>query len=305
MRAFITGGAGFIGRHLTRRLLDDGHEVSIVDSGFTGRLDDVDPRAHLHRHDIAELSDVDWGGLLAGHEVVFHLAARKYNTPGVTADQIVDTNVRATWALAHAAADAGVRRVVFTSSLYAYGSLGPDAMRETDVPAPRTLYGASKVMGEHILRTVAVSTSLEWAVARLFFIYGPGQYADGGYKSVIVTNFERLRQQLPPTITGDGLQALDYVYVEDAVEALWRLSAEPASGSVVNVASGRARTIQELTAAMQRVAGSDVEPASLPPDWTAGTVRCGDPEAAHRLLGWTAGTTLEEGLDRTWNDLRA
>jgi UDP-glucose 4-epimerase len=281
-----------------------GHDVVVVDAGFTGRVDEVRPDCTLVERDIATLSDSEWDELLLDCDLVFHLAARKYNTPGVTADELLDTNAKATWRLAEAAARAEVSRMVFTSSLYAYGALGPDAMHERDVPMPRTLYGASKLMGEHILRTAGLEHGLSWNCARLFFVYGPGQYADGGYKSVIVTNFERMAAGLAPTICGDGEQALDYVYVADVVQALWVLATGVTSAEVLNVASGRRATINELTATMIEVAGGGFTPEPLPADWTAGTSRVGDPTSCRSTTGWSATTELTAGLALTWQSLR-
>lgn len=299
----MTGGAGFIGRGLIEHVRGLGHEVVVVDAGFTGRLDEVPDDCRLVERDIASLTDGEWDELLVGCDIVFHLAARKYNTPGVTAEQLIDTNVNATWRLAEAAARARVSRLVFTSSLYAYGGLGPDVMRETDTPLPRTLYGSSKLMGEHILRTVGLESGLSWNCARLFFIYGPGQYADGGYKSVIVTNLERMAAGLAPTIRGDGAQALDYVYVDDAVDALWALATAANSAQVLNVASGRPASINDLTAEMIGVVGVDFTPEMLAPDWTAGTSRVGDPSMCRSTIGWSATTDLTTGLANTWHSL--
>ncbi|QIK75456.1 NAD-dependent epimerase/dehydratase family protein [Nocardioides piscis] len=303
MQTLVTGGAGFIGRRLVRYLTDMGHEVVVVDAGFTGRLAELPSSCTLVERDIADLSDSDWDGLLDGCDLVFHLAARKYRTPGVSAEQLLATNVNATWRLAGAAARARVQRVVFTSSLYAYGALGPEVMTESDVPLPRTLYGASKLMGEHVLRTVGLEHGLAWNCARLFFIYGPGQHADGGYKSVIVTNFERMAAGLAPTICGDGEQSLDYVFVDDAVEALWRLACAEATGQIVNVASGVPRTINALTTTMQEVAGTGLDFEELPADWTAGTARVGDPSRCHDIFGWAVTTNLPTGLAKTWESL--
>lgn len=303
MRILMTGGAGFIGRSLIGHVRDLGHEVVVVDAGFTGRLDEVPGDCRLVERDIAGLTDAEWDELLTGCDIVFHLAARKYNTPGVTADQLIETNVSATWRLAQAAARAGVSRLVFTSSLYAYGGLGPDVMSETDIPLPRTLYGSSKLMGEHIFRTVGLESGLSWNCARLFFIYGPGQYADGGYKSVIVTNLERMAAGLAPTVCGDGEQALDYVYVADAVQALWALATADATGQVLNVASGRPASINDLTAEMIAVVGEDFTPEWLPADWTAGTSRVGDPSRCRTTIGWSATTDLATGLADTWHSL--
>ena len=167
-----------------------------------------------------------------------------------TPQQIIDVNISASRRLFEAAAQAARPKVVFASSLYAYGSMGPAPMRETDVPTPDTVYGISKVAGEQLLRLRYDGSMVPWSVARLFFVYGPRQYARGGYKSVIVANFERLVRGEAPTIFGDGLQALDYVYIDDVVEALIELAAPAHNGKTLNICSGLATTINDLTAAM-------------------------------------------------------
>ena len=108
-------------------------------------------------------------------------------------------------------------------------------MAEDDLPKPTTVYGASKVAGEHLLRVAGHENGLAWTVGRLFFIYGPKQYAEGGYKSVIVKNFERIRSAENPVVFGDGKQALDYVYVDDCVEALLAMLAPEHDGRTYNV----------------------------------------------------------------------
>jgi UDP-glucose 4-epimerase len=193
--------------------------------------------------------------------------------------------------------------VVFTSSLYAYGSLGPEPMRETDVPAPTTLYGVSKLAGEHLLRVAERNHGLSWTAARLFFVYGPGQFAEGGYKSVIVSNFERLRAGEPPRINGDGEQRLDYVYVDDCVSALLTMAAPEHHGRTFNIASGAGVSVNELTRTMLAAAGSDAQPATAPADWTHGSVRVGDPTLAEATLKWRATTPIEEGVAHVWNSL--
>ena len=200
---------------------------------------------------------------------------------------------------------ARVRKVVFTSSLYAYGSLGPEPMKETDVPAPTTMYGLSKVAGEHLLRVADREQGLRWTVARLFFVYGPRQYAEGGYKSVIVVNYERLRRGEAPLIHGDGEQTLDYVYVDDAVDALVAMAADSHHGGVFNVASGRGVSIAELTAPCRRPPARISTRCTTPPDWTAGSRRVGDPSLASNELGWRATMPIEEGVRRVWNWLTA
>lgn len=299
----VTGGAGFIGRHLVRSAREQGQRVLVIDAGYTGRLEELPDDVEVLHRDIADLTPREWDQALAGADAVFHLAARKYNTPGVTSEELLATNVTATQHLIEGCLRVGVGRLVLTSSLYAYGSLGPDDMSELDVPLPRTVYGASKLMGENLLRA-AGAQGLSWNAARLFFIYGPGQHADGGYKSVIVTNFENLAAGRAPTVCGDGTQELDYVYIADAVEALWVLAQGSAHGQVVNVCAGVGRRIVDLTAAMQEVAGAGPETVTLAPDWTAGTRRVGNPAYCAEAVGWTASTSLHTGLAQTWQSLR-
>jgi len=296
-RILVTGAAGFIGSHLCKHLLRDSSvEISGIDnlrSGDWSRTPEIVKRVE---RDINEFSEADWRHILEGVEVVYHLAAEKYNSSKSTPERLLATNVLATERLARAAAKAEVKRFVFTSSLYAYGSLGPETMTESNLPEPITLYGASKVMGEHILRSVDRELGLSWNVARLFFIYGPRQHAEGGYKSVIITNFERLLRGEPAVVFGDGQQSLDYVYVDDCVEALSLLGSSDQSRKLVNIASGKANSVNDLTEEMTSIAEQSGKWTIGPADWTAGSRRVGDPSLFERLFDWRASTPIQEGL---------
>jgi UDP-glucose 4-epimerase len=140
-------------------------------------------------------------------------------------------------------------------------------------------------------------------VARLFFIYGPRQLAAGGYPSVIVRNFDRIRHGEPPVVNGDGEQSLDYVFVDDCVEGLATLATSEQHGLTINLASGQPTSINELTAAMLEAADSQLEPVAGPADWTDATSRWGSTERASDLLGWRAATPLDVGLRRVWESL--
>lgn len=303
MRVAVTGIAGFIGSHLAHDLTAD-HDVIGFDNCRSGDWSRVPRAAQTHDLDITTPAIDDWADLLAGTQVLFHLAAEKYNSSLSTPQRVIDTNISATARMLQGAARAGVRRVVFTSSLYAYGSLGPDPMREDQPLTPTTYYGMSKAAGEDLLRVVARDHGLQGACARLFFVYGPGQYAEGGYKSVILTNFERMLDGGRPMVYGSGEQRLDYVYIDDVVAALLRLAEPAGAGMVVNIGSGQAPTINELTALMQDIAGSHVRPDHGPADWTDGTIRCADARHAREGLGWEATTPLDQGLGTVWDWLR-
>ena len=277
-----------------------GWRVRGIDDERTGDWSRV--KVPLERIDkpLEAMSSEELKDACSGAHHLFHLAAEKHNTPGLTAQRTLAVNVAATAALFDAAGSSGVGKVVFTSSLYAYGSFGPSAMTETDVPLPTTVYGTSKLCGEHLLRTAGRAYGIEWATARLFFIYGPRQLAKGGYPSVIVRNFQRIRRGEPPVVSGDGEQALDYVFVADCVDGLLALAATGESGLTVNLAGGRPISVNELTRRMLGVSESDLKPVSGPPDWTAGTRRWGSTARAAETIGWTASVPLEDGLRRVW-----
>ncbi len=307
----VTGGAGFIGSHLCERLARSGAgKIVVLDS-----LRYADPsrlRAMGERWPI-ELRVGDLGhdaprALLAGVEgadLLFHLAAEKHNQSMDAPQRVLQANVLGTERLFDWAAHAGVKKVVFASSLYAHGRMQLPPMRESDVPEPTTVYGLSKLAGEHLLRHFALERGLRGAILRLFFVYGPYQHAGAGYKSVIVRNFQQMLRNEPPTIVGDGQQALDYVYVDDAVDALLLASTDAADGGLFHIGSGNAPTIEELTRVMQRVAGSTLSPRRLPPDRTHGTVRVADPRHALENLGWRTRVSLNDGLRRVFEWMKS
>ncbi|WP_157981679.1 NAD-dependent epimerase/dehydratase family protein [Protaetiibacter intestinalis] len=294
----VTGGAGFIGHHLVARLLDEGHRVIALDNGRSGRWDRVDARAERDERGIEDLTVEEWRARLDEVDVLYHLAAEKYNSSSSTPERVLDVNVVATERLFRAAVGA-VEKTVFTSSLYAYGSMGPETMREADLPVPVTHYGASKLMGEHLLRVMARDAPFAWTVARLFFIYGPSQWAEGGYKSVIFSNFERIAAGVAPTIRGDGEQILDYVYIDDCIDALRLLEDHRLDGRTFNVATSSGVSINQLTSLMTEVSGYDGPVETVAADWTAGSRRVGDPEHL-RGVGWLPKTELRDGLSHVW-----
>ncbi len=298
--ALVTGAAGFIGSHLCTSLIEQGVTVIGMDNSRSGDWTRVGAEVIRDQRDVGELTLSDWRQRLDGVDQVFHLAAEKYNSSKSSPEQVIRTNVSATTTLAEAAGQTGVSHIVFTSSLYAYGFRGPADMVETDVPAPDTYYGVSKLAGEHIMRTAARNYDLGWSVARLFFTYGPRQWAEGGYKSVILTNFERLQRGEAPVINGDGQQALDYVFVQDVVRGLQLLAAPEHNGLTCNLGSGIATSVNDLTQRMMTVSGVQREPVIAPADHTAGTRRVGNVKLAEQVLGWTADTSLDDGLAAVW-----
>jgi UDP-glucose 4-epimerase len=297
----VTGGAGFIGSHLVRALVQRGaRKVVALDSlryGDPGNLGATE-RVELVRHELGTSPHAQLAAALRGVTHVFHLAAEKHNQSKDAPGDVVRANITGMVELLAQADVAGVQKVVFSSSLYAHGRYAGAPLAEDDVPEPRTIYGITKLAGEHLLRHFA-DAGLASVALRYFFVYGPRQWAGTGYRSVIVKNFERLLAGQDVLVLGDGRQELDYVYVDDVVDATIAAMARPVTDTVINIGSGTGTPIAALLAEMVRVSGRPAGAVHGPPDWTAGTRRIATVDRAAALLGWRATTSLADGLART------
>jgi UDP-glucose 4-epimerase len=292
-----------------RLLVDGAADVLACDNLHTGDWGHLDRWANDSRlvrweADFAAATPDVLRARLQGCDVLFHLAAEKHNQSRDRPTRVFDVNVQGTWRLLEAAAAAGIRKVVFTSSLYAHGGMVGPALDEADRPNPWTAYGISKLAGEQMLTHFRRVHGLQSACVRLFFTYGPRQFAGMGYKSVILRSFEHLMAGEPAAICGSGQQILDYVYIDDVVDALVRAAIREIGEEPVNIASGIGRSVAELVAAIAATAGSDLSPRHVAADWTEGTCRVGTIERAARLLDWRAVTPLEAGLEATYAWMR-
>lgn len=306
-RCVVTGGAGFIGRHLVERLLCAGVErVRVLDRAemiakWPRRL--CGGALELAAVDLAEARGLE--RQLAGFDYLFHLAAEKHARASSDPQRAFAVNVLAMERLLSAAAKAGVRKVVFSSSLAAHGRVAGPALREDEVPQPESVYGISKLAGEHLLRRAAREHGLPGTSLRLFFIYGPWQDVTSPAPTFIPKTFTRILRGEPPIVCGSGAQVLDYLYVDDAVDALLRAVDPAVDGALLNIGSGTARTIAELAGAMLSVAGSRLPVERIAADGTDGTRRVADNALARARLGWAPRTSLEQGLARTFEHIQA
>ncbi len=306
--ALVTGGCGFIGQHLVEALVrGDARRVVVLDSlrfGDPAHVKALGPQVEVIRFALGHDDADALPGHLKGVDFLFLLAAEKHNASREEPLSLLRSNVTGTYSLLEQAAAAGVRKVVFSSSLFAYGRRHAPPLQEDEVPRPDTVYGISKLAGEHLLRQAEHAHGLAWMVLRYFFVYGPRQYPGLGYKSVIVRNFERLLAGFPATVRGDGRQTLDYVYVDDVVEATVRAMEADVSGEVWNVGSGRGTEIRALLEEMADVAEAPRALEPLPADETAGTSRVADVGRIAARLGWRPRTSLADGLGRTLSWMR-
>jgi UDP-glucuronate 4-epimerase len=295
MKYTVTGAAGFIGSHLTERLLADGHEVVAVDC-FTDYYDpalkEENARAfEVERHDLAE-QELDLGGV----DGVFHLAGQ----PGVRSfgdvfDEYVRRNLLASRRVFEAAARAGVR-VVFASSSSVYGDAERYPTPEETTPRPISPYGVTKLGCEHLAYAYAKGFALDVVTLRYFTVYGPRQRPDMAFARVV----EALAAGTRFEVYGDGYQSRAFTFVDDAVDATVAAIDRAERGSVYNVGGGSEATIREAIAILERVSGRALELVERPA--AQGDVRRTAPDTtrAERDLGWRAGTTLEVGLRGQW-----
>jgi UDP-glucose 4-epimerase len=300
----VTGGCGFIGSHLVRRLVELGaRRVVVVDSlryGDAANLGESSPAIEVVRHTLGTDSPAVLLERMRGVRFVFHLAAEKHNQSKDNPLEVFRANIDGTYTLYDVARQSGVEKIVFTSSLYAYGRMSGAPFVEDEVPQPSTVYGISKLCGEHLLGHFRRFHDTSYNVIRFLFVYGPKQFAGMGYKSVIVKNFEAMLRGEAPVVYGDGKQTLDYVFVDDAVEATLAALTTQHAGEVFNIGSGAGTPVGELIDLMRDVAGCDLPARRDPPDWTAGSYRVGNVDKARRMLDWQARVSLREGLLRTY-----
>lgn len=305
----VTGGAGFIGGHLTERLLDCGASVQIIDdlsnsdAGLVAALVERYPgRARFVYGSI-----LDPGALAEAVEhcsIVFHLAAMG-SVPASIEDpaRCAAVNGTGTVRVAEAARAAGVERWVFSASASAYGGADDEqARREDEVPVALSPYAASKLAGEQIVRAWASSMGLDGVSLRYFNIFGSRQAADSAYAAVVAAFYKALGESKPPTIYGDGKQTRDFTHVDNAVWAnlLAGAHTKPLKGATVNIGCGAGVSLLEL---LDRIAASCglEKPEPVFEAARGGDIRHSraDIALAKQLIGYEPVTTLDEGLAET------
>jgi nucleoside-diphosphate-sugar epimerase len=297
----VTGGAGFIGSHLSEELVRRGHRVRVADSLITGKRANLDHISGVEflEGDLADMAFAQQA--VEGMNYVLHQAAIP-SVPRSVKDPITSNraNVDATLNVLVAARDAGVKRLVFAGSSSAYGNT-PTLPKHEDMPdSPLSPYALQKVVGEQYLQMFTRLYGLETVTIRYFNVFGPRQDPSSPYSGVISVFATALLENRPATIYGDGGQTRDFTYVANVVDGVLRAcEANGASGEVINVATGGRISLNELYHTMKKLVGATVDPVYV--DTRAGDVRDSqaDISKARRILGYEPVVSFEEGLRRT------
>jgi UDP-glucose 4-epimerase len=296
-RALVTGGAGFIGSHLVRRLRAAEIDVTVLDDFSSGSRANVSEEVRLVVGSVLDPGAVD--SALEGVDACFHLAAiasvAKCNEELVASHAV---NITGFVMILHGLQLRGLNiPLIYASSAAVYGSCADLPLKETARIKPLSPYGADKLACELHAGAAHEVNKLTSTGFRFFNVYGPGQDPSSPYSGVISKFADRLARRCPLTIFGDGLQSRDFVYVADVVEGLYRAAANPARGAeVLNICTGTQVTITELANTMRTVFDCPVEiehAATL-----GGEVRHsrGDPTALEARFGYHPSTNLIDGL---------
>jgi len=297
----VTGGAGFIGSHLSEELARRGHTVRVADNLITGKRSNLDhvPGVEFFEGDLADLPFAQRA--VQGVDYVLHQAAMP-SVPRSVKDPVASNraNVDATLNVLVAGRDAGVKRLVFAGSSSAYGNT-PTLPKREDMPShPLSPYALQKVVGEQYLQLFTRLYGLETVSTRYFNVFGPRQDPRSPYSGVISVFATALLENRSPKIYGDGGQTRDFTYVANVVDGVLRAcEADGASGQVINVATGGRISLNDLFRTMRDIVHGSVEPIYL--DERAGDVRDSqaDISKAAQILGYTPIVSFEEGLRRT------
>ncbi|SBT37620.1 NAD-dependent epimerase/dehydratase family protein [Micromonospora auratinigra] len=295
---FITGGAGFIGLHVIPMLLEKGYRVRIFDNMFRGDRDRI---AELVAGGDVELIDQDvrYGGAvhaaMKGCDYVIHLAAVSINKSQADPYESIDINMVGNHNVFAAAADHGVKRLVFASSASVYGDPEKLPMHEDDRLDPLTPYCISKRAGEDLLGFYQRSKGLNWIALRFFNVYGPGQKPTAYYTSVINHFVKRLKNGEPPVIDGKGEQSMDFIHVHDIARSVVA-AMEAEQGNVpVNIGTGIDTSIATLAEILIQAVGVDVKPQFNPREVLVSR-RAADITRAKEVLGWEPTIAVGDGM---------
>lgn len=303
--ACVTGGAGFIGSHVVRALLERGLKVTVLDNLSVGLRSNVPDGARLIVGDILDQAKV--ADALEGCDAVLHLAARVAIRSSF--DFVVEdttTNCVGTASLLKGAHKAGtVRKFVSTSSMAVYADgPGPSPLPEDYPTQPISPYGISKLASEGLTHTMCATAGINSVVLRLFNTYGPGQ-ALSPYVGVVTIFVNKLLQQLRPAIFGDGEQCRDFVHVEDVAHGFLCALDTDVSSETFNIGSGVPISVNTVFRAIRAALGETADADHLPA--VPGELRysVADIEKARRLLGYHPNHRFEKSIDAVVREIAA
>ena len=297
----VTGGAGFIGSNICRRLLKEGYFVRVVDNLITGKMRNLSDIINGIEFVEADMGDGSVARkAMKDIDVVLHQGAlpsvpRSVDDPAATHQHCVN----ATFTLLLAARDAQVKRFVYAASSSAYGDAPSLPKLETMPAQPLSPYAAAKVAGEYYAKVFYKVFGLETISLRYFNVFGPYQDPMSQYAAAIPAFVTAILKDEPPTIYGDGEQSRDFTYVDNVVEAnLLAAQAEHTAGEVLNIACGQRITVNEIITMINELLGKDIQPVYTEPRPADVKHSLADISLAADTIGYAPIVSFSEGLEK-------
>lgn len=301
MKVIVTGGFGFIGSHLTERLVNEGHEVTVIDNFSTGRPDNL---KHLE-HDgnlkpvIADICDHEAiSRYFEGVEVVYHLAALADIVPSIQhPEKYFRANVDGTFSVLRASLTAGVKKFIYTASSSCYGIPDLFPTPETAVINPQYPYALTKYIGEELTMHWAKVYKFPAVSLRLFNVYGPRSRTSGTYGAVFGVFLAQKLAGKPFTIVGDGHQTRDFTFVTDVADAFVTAAGSGVTGEIFNVGSGGTYSINRL---VELLGGEKIHIPKRP-----GEPECtfADNSKIREMLKWRPRVSFEDGVKKILDNI--
>jgi UDP-glucose 4-epimerase len=299
--ALVTGGAGFIGHHLTHALVARGVKTRVIDDlsrGLAARLKDIASQIEFVEASI--LCDDKLAHAVKGVDVIFHQGAWASVPQSVEMPlEYHEIDATGTLKMLEAARKAGVRKVVYAASSSAYGEQPELPKREDQLPSPISPYAVAKYVGELYLSVYAQLHGIETISLRYFNVFGPHQDPKSLYGAAIPAIVSRIVKGISPTLYGDGEQTRDFCYIDNVVDANLRAASTAGlKGQVVNIACAQRTSVNDIVRLANKLLGTNVKPTYAPP--RVGDVRdsFADISRAKSLIGYEPKIFFEEGLRR-------
>ena len=296
MRTIVTGGAGFIGSNLVDRLIDDGHEVIVIDNLSTGKKENINSKAKFYNKDLTEMRRESDFSIFENVDIVFHMACLARVQPSIENPHLYhDKNVNGIVNVLEGCRKYGVSRLVFSSSSSVYGDAEEVPTSESCKLNPMSPYALHKLVGEQYCKLYSELYGIDTVSLRYFNVYGDRMNLNGAYKLVIPIFTEQKLNGEPMTIRGDGEQRRDFTYVGDVVEANIKagfnakLPIFPCKGDVFNIGNGDNRSVNQLATMI----GGDrvnVEPVIEPRETLA------DNSKAKNIIDWKPTMKIEDWM---------
>lgn len=290
----VTGGAGFIGSHLVRRLLEDGVKVTVVDDLSEGKWENLPSHPNLIKRKASILGNM--APYVSGKDIIFHLAAIPRLQRSVAEPwQTHRVNVDGTLNLLLEAKKNKVKKFIFSSSSSVYGNKNKIPFREDMKPNPLVPYSLQKVIAEEYCQMFSQLWGLETVSLRYFSVYGPRMNPNSPYALLIPKFIKLMSQNKAPTIYGDGKHCRDFTFVSDVVEANILAAESNLSGEIINIGTGSSISVNKVVSTLNKLLGKKIKP-NFGPAVPEPKATLASNTKAKKLLGWKPKIKFEDGL---------